>query len=233
MRERDIRLLCLGVLLVAALAVTSAACAQGSGGVVYLVTYIDVTPKAVVSGAAVLERYRAATHAQAGSQRADVLQEMARPDRFAILETWSGKLALDAHDRAPTTIKFRQDLGEIESGPYDERICRSLSFLRGKGENGPGSIFVLTHVDVAPDHVEEFLALIKDMSAATAHEGGNVRYQVLQQTERLNHFTVAEQWANGEALEAHAMATHTHGFRARLQPMIGALYDQRLYRKSG
>lgn len=46
---------------------------------------------------------------------------------------------------------------------------------------------------------------------------------------RANYFTVAEEWASKKALDAHSVAAHTRAFRERLSPMVGALYDERIY----
>ena len=221
------------ILAVAILAATSAESVREPGTALYIATYVEVMPNAIASGAALLEQYRAATRAQAGNQRTEVLQEISRRNRFAILEVWSTESTLSAHDTAQSTAHFRERLPAIQNAPYDERICRALYIASGEGESGAATIYVLTHVDVTPDHREEFLVMARDMSIETAKEGGNLRYQVLQQSNRLNHFTVVEAWSSREALEAHAMAAHTRAFRARLQPMVGALYDERFYRKSG
>jgi len=59
----------------------------------------------------------------------------------------------------------------------------------------------------------------------SAKEPGNMRFVVAQQTGRPNHFTVSEIWA-----DAHRAAAQTRHFRDMLGPMLGALYDQRIYR---
>ena len=221
------------IFAVAILAATSAESVHEPSTAIYIATYVEVMPNAIASGAALLEQYRAATRAQAGNQHTEVLQEIARPNRFAILDVWSTESTLSAHDTAHSTVHFRARLPAIQNAPYDERVCRALYIARGEGESGAATIYVLTHVDVTPDHREEFLVMARDMSIETAKEDGNLRYQVLQQSNRLNHFTVVEEWSSREALEAHAMAAHTRAFRTRLQPMVGALYDERFYKKSG
>jgi len=220
------------VLAMAILAATSAESAHEPSSAVYVATYVEVMPNAVGAGAALLEQYHEATRAQAGNQRTEALQEIARPNRFALVEVWSTESTLNAHDTAPSTAHFRERLTAIQDAPPDERICRALDTGRGTGEGGAATIYVLTHVDVTPDHQEEFLGMAKDMSIETIKEDGNLGYRVLQQRSRLNHFTVVEEWSSREALEAHATAAHTRAFRARLQPMQGALYDERFYRKS-
>ena len=73
------------------------------------------------------------------------------------------------------------------------------------------------------------MAALKAMSEDTVNDAGNIRYEVLQQANRGNHFTVVEAWADHKALDAHAMAAHTRAFRNKLAPIAGALYDERLY----
>jgi hypothetical protein len=60
--------------------------AHAQGSAVPLAVYVDVMPNAVDSAVALLERYRDASHKQAGNLRFDLLHEIARPNRFAILE---------------------------------------------------------------------------------------------------------------------------------------------------
>src|SRR2546430_905190 len=62
-----------------------------------------------------------------------------------------------------------------------------------------------------------------------SRDAGTLRYEIVQQTNRPNHFTVIEIWASREALDAHGMAPHVREFRDRLAPMSGALYDERFY----
>jgi quinol monooxygenase YgiN len=219
------------ILTMAILAATSAESAHAQGGAVPLAIYVDVMPNAVDSGAALLERYRDASRKQAGNLRFDLLHEIARPNRFAILEVWTNEAALNGHEKAASTLRARDQLKTIQSAPYDKRVGRGLYIGRGKGKSGPGAIYVLTHVDVTPDHESDALALLKAMSVDTANDDGNISYEVLQQANRLNHFTVVEEWTSSKALDEHAMAAHTRAFRQQLLPMEGALYDERFYKK--
>jgi quinol monooxygenase YgiN len=204
--------------------------AYAQDNAVYLVTYIEVMPNAVASGAALLERYSDASRKEIGNLSFDVLHEMARPERLAILEVWKDKAALDGHDKAASTLHFRDRLNEIQGAPYDERILSGL-YLGPVKDDKPGAIYVLTHVDVVPQHLNDGLALLRAMSVDTAKDNGNISYEVLQQANRLNHFTVVEEWTSKQTLDAHAMSPHTRAFRERLLPLAGALYDERFYKK--
>jgi quinol monooxygenase YgiN len=218
--------------LVAAAAILAAMLghsAHAQGSAVYLATYVDVMPNAVKSGAALLKQYRDAGRKEDGNLRFDVFQEIARPNRFAILETWRDKAALDAHAKTASTAQFHDKLIAVENAPYDERINNGLYVGQG-GRVNASAIYVMTHVDVIPAGKDDCVAALKAMSVDTAKDPGNVVYQVLQQANRPNHFTVVEAWMDRKALDAHAMAAHTRAFRQKLSPVAGALYDERFYK---
>jgi quinol monooxygenase YgiN len=211
----------------------AAATAHAQDGGVYVVTYVDVMPNSVASGATLLKQYREASRKEDGSMRVDVLQEIARPNRFAIVELWKDKPARDAHAAAASTGQFRDKLKAIANAPYDERINNGLYVGSAQSKPAKGAVYVVTHVDVVPPSKDDCMAILKGMSADTPKDAGNLRYDVLQQPNRLNHFTVVETWSNRKALDGHAMADHTRAFRQKLAPMAGALYDERFYQELG
>jgi quinol monooxygenase YgiN len=59
--------------------------------------------------------------------------------------------------------------------------------------------------------------------------GGNLRYDVLQQTSRTNHFQVVELWQDQKSNDAHEASAPNKTYRAKVGAMQGALYDQRWY----
>jgi quinol monooxygenase YgiN len=223
------RLIFRGILANAILTAMLAQPAHAQDSAVYLATYIEVMPNAADSGAALLERYRDASRKEDGNLRFDTLHEIARANRFAILEVWKDGAALEGHDKAAATLDFRERLKAIQSAPPDERINSIVYGGPVKGENRAGTIFVLTHVDVMPVHKDDCLALLRAMSIDISKDSGNIDYEVLQQENRGNHFTVVEEWMSRKTLDAHTMAEHTRAFRERLSPMVGALYDERFY----
>jgi quinol monooxygenase YgiN len=211
-----------------AAALVPAAHAQNSAA--YLATYVEVMPNAVGSGATLLKQYRDLSFKEDGNLRVDVLQEIERPNRFVIVEAWRDKAALEAHAQTASTLQFRDKLKAIADAPYDERINNGLYIGQGKNESQSGAIYVVTHVDVIPPGKDDAMAALKAMSADTANDPGNISYEVLQQANRPNHFTVVEAWTNRKAVDSHAMAEHTRAFRAKLAPVAGALYDERIYK---
>ena len=89
---------------------------------------------------------------------------------------------------------------------------------------------VVTHVDVIPPRKEDGLAAVRQLGDSGRASTGNVRFEVVQQTNRANHFTVIEIWKDAKAVEAHSMAEATRQFRDKLGPMSGALYDERMFK---
>jgi len=222
-----LRLIC--VLAILASGPTQSVQAQGSA--VYLSTYVELMPNAVSSAEALLRRYSNSSRTQPGNLQFDVLHEIARPSRFAILEAWADEAALESHERAASTLHFRDRLEAVQNAPSDKRVGRRLYLGRAESENRAGAIYVLTHVDITPTHLDDGLTLLKDMTVDTAKDYGVISYQVLQQADPANHFTVFEEWTSKKVLDAHAEAAHTREFRKTLLPLQGGLYDERMYDK--
>jgi autoinducer 2-degrading protein len=218
------------LLRIGIVAASFAPSAHAQSGAVYLATYVDVMPNAADASRDTFDRYRNASRKEDGNLRFDVLRETGRTNRFAIIEVWSDKAALDAHAKAASTAQFRDTLKAIQNAPYDERTNNGLYVGPAKSEGRAGTVYVVTHVDVIPLGKDECLGLLKAMSIDTPKDTGNISYEVLQQANRANHFTVIEAWRDKKALDSHAMAAHTRSFRESLSPIAGALYDERFYK---
>lgn len=198
---------------------------------VYSVIYVEVIPTASAEGGTLLRRYRAATRPEDGNLRCEVLQRIGRPNQFAILEAWRDQPSFEALGRGASSTDMRKKIASIRNAPTDERVHTALSVgpIASSPAPSAGAVYVLTHVDVIPPRKDDGVAAVKQLAAASRAAAGNVRFEVVQQTTRPNHFTVAEIWANANAAEAHSMATATRQFRDDLAPMTGALYDERMY----
>ena len=197
----------------------------------FVVTYVEVLPDETETAAGLLATYRDAGRNEGGNLSLTVLSEVGRPTRFALLETWDNKASWQAHESGPRSREFHASFETIAAAPPDERI---LSGLRvGTDASRPGTLYVLTHVDVAPQYAESAVALLRTLFDATRNEDGNAAHEVLRQTNRANHFTTVEQWRDEQARASHLAAEHTREFRQKLSPMMGALYDERIYRVVG
>jgi quinol monooxygenase YgiN len=218
------------LLSAAILAATFAQFAHAQSSAIYVTTYVEVMVNAITPGISLLEAYRNTSRQHDGNLRVSVLQEIGRPNRFAIVEAWGDPGALDAHAKAASTAQFRDRLKVIETAPYDERINNALGAGRGKSAGGPGTVYVVTHVDVLPAGKDDCIAALKAMAFESAADTGNISYDAFEQANRGNHFTVIEAWANKEAFDAHVAAAHTRAFREKIASYIGAPYDDRLYK---
>jgi len=186
-------------------------------------------PTATAEGGALLRRYRTATRTEDGNLRCEVVQRIGQPHQFAVIEVWRDQKAFEAHGKGASSTDARAGIAAIRNAPTDERVHTGLSVGPIASTPAGGAVYVLTHVDVIPPRKDDGVAAVKQLAADSRTGTGNVRFEVVQQTNRPNHFTVVEIWANPKAIEAHSMATATRQFRDKLAAMTGALYDERMY----
>jgi quinol monooxygenase YgiN len=200
-----------------------------SDAAVYVVSYLEVMPPSAGEAAALLRQYREASHTDEGYVRLEVLQQSGRPDHFAIVELWKDQKTCEAHARAAHTRQFHEQLRPLRVSPYDERSHTGLAMGSTLATRVEGATYVVVHADAIPPAKDEAVALLKQLAEASRQDDGGVRFEVLQQSSRPNHFTLVEIWKDQKACEAHAMAAHTRQFREKFQPLSGSLYDERLY----
>jgi len=198
-------------------------------GPVYSVIYVEVMPTATAEGSTLLRRYRTATGTEDGNLRCEVVQRIGQLHQFAILEVWRDQKAFEAHGKGASSTDMRGKIAAIRNAPTDERVHTGLSVGPIAATPAPGAVYVVTHVDVIPPRKDDGVAAVKQLADGGRTGQGNVRFEVVQQTNRPNHFTVVEIWANPKAVEAHSMAAATRQFRDKLASMTGALYDERMY----
>jgi quinol monooxygenase YgiN len=106
---------------------------------------------------------------------------------------------------------------------------KAISVTAGAAPAGKGAVYVITHVDVTPNFKDATIDMLKAFAEGTRKEPGAERYEVLQQNNRANHFTVTEIWKDQAALTNHTVTGPAKEFREKLGPMSGALYDDRRY----
>jgi quinol monooxygenase YgiN len=202
--------------------------AAAAAGPVYVVTYFDVMPNNALKAVALLRQFAAATRKEAGNTEFTVLQEIARPGRFALVEAWKDKTAYDAHGAA--TKALADKLQPIFLAPLDARVFLPLATAGASSDaDRTKSIFVLTHVDVFPAGKDEVTAMVKALAEDSRKDPGAQRIDAVVWDGHANHFHLIEAWSDRKSLEAHLAADHTKAFRAKLVPFEGALYDERFY----
>ena len=211
-------------------AMTQMASAQGAAAPIHVATYVEVASASDKDGAKLLKQYRDATRKENGNMRAEVAQEIGRGNRFVVLEIWKDQAAFEAHGKSAGTGTFRDKLKAIQDAPYDERVHNSLNVGPNDPVTAKRAVFVASHVDVPPPRKDELIAALNPLADASRKGDGNVRFEVVQQTSRPNHFTVIEAWKDHKAYDARGSAAPQRQFRDKLGPMLGALYDERIYR---
>jgi quinol monooxygenase YgiN len=198
----------------------------------FVVTYIDVAPTGAAQAANLLKEAAAASRKESGNIRYEILRRIGDASvEFAILEVWSDTKAFQQHSAGTAIKEFREKLKPLQVGYYDERPSLGMMLGPVTAAGGSGAVYVLTHVDIAGQNNRDTAnELLRQMSEGGRKETGAERIEVWQQANRLNHFTVNEVWKDAAARDAHVLAPSTKALRERLGPMIGALYDDRVYR---
>ena len=190
----------------------------------FTATYIEGIEGAAQPIAAQLRDYRAALTAAAA--RLDVLERRDPVNHFLVLAVWPAPEVHEEHVERSAELERR--LERHLAAPTDTRLHNALSVAATRASSA-GSVVVATHVDVVPQHKDAAVEALRQLAHNSRGHDGNLRFDVWQQTNRPNHFTVVESWAHINALARHGSAAETRGFRAALAPMSGALYDERLY----
>jgi quinol monooxygenase YgiN len=90
-------------------------------------------------------------------------------------------------------------------------------------------LYVVTHVDLMPNYISDGTPLLVKFASDSRKEKGVVRFELLQEPGRKNHFTIVSVWDNQAAFDAHLEADQTRQFREKLQPMLGGPLDERFH----
>ncbi len=197
-------------------------------GSIYIVTYLEVAPASASAVAGALRRWSGASSKSNGNLRLDVLKRTAPANQFALVSVWKDQASFEANrDAAHSRDGFAGLDADLITG-VDTRVHNAL--IGGPDSTrGNGSVFVVTHIDVPPPNKDPCIALLEVQVAASRKDSGCVRFEVFQQADRPNHFSVVEAWADRASFDAHIVAGHSRDFRKKLTPLSGGLYDERLY----
>jgi quinol monooxygenase YgiN len=89
---------------------------------IYVVTHVDVLPTEAAAGTKILQLYAAESRKDKGAVRVEVYIQISRINHFSVVEVWQNRQALEAHEAAPHTKKFREQIDPLLGSPYDERL---------------------------------------------------------------------------------------------------------------
>jgi quinol monooxygenase YgiN len=215
------------LMLATAMLLGAAAVAQEA--IVYGATYVEVAPSATSQALTLLKALGAASRKEDGNLRFQVVQERERPNRFVVIEAWKDQAAFEGHRKGKAYAEFNEKLTPMRNAPPDERVHNALVAAPNLPGSGRAAIWLVTHVDVPPPSKDACIAELKTLTEASRKDAGNLMFEVVQQTNRPNHFTVVEVWKDAKAFDQHGSAEHTRRFRANLGPMLGAPYEDRIY----
>ena len=254
-------------LVLLALATTSTADTKLNDGTVlsdspaWIVTYIEVAVDTADEAAVLIAAQSVASRKDKGSLYFEGLQRVAQDNHFVVLEAWTGPDARAEHAAAVHTQSFRKALQPLLYAPYDERPHVGLVTIEPQEipKADKATIFVLTHADLIPP--EQFAPcnrrpdpdgpcgndLLTNLAKASRKHDGNLRFDVLTQSNRGNHMTVVEMWGSSASQAAHQTHLDKKNFRDELagieagsgvsadpqfvlNMMTGSLGDGRLYR---
>jgi quinol monooxygenase YgiN len=197
----------------------------------YVVTYVEFKPADTTAGRRLLDDLASQGRASVGVIRFDVLQQVDRRNFFALFEIWSSAQTFAAFKSASATQAILTQLAPLLAAPLDERdgnlLAGTVNRRRSHAESR--QIFVITHVDIDPQFVDQALPVLDAFVSDSASDPGVQTFALLSQSPTANHFQLIEVFASHQAFDAHASAQHTLDFRNDLQPFIGAPYDERLY----
>jgi quinol monooxygenase YgiN len=196
---------------------------------VYVVGYLDVVVASKAQAIKLLRQYRVSCAREDGNLRCEAAERMEQQNEFVILEVWKDQKSYQAHAAGPGK-QLLDTLKPMLGSPYDQRVQIGFSVLPPQAPPSGRVVYVVTHVDIIPPRINESTPLLTQMAELGRKDGGNLRVEVLQQTDRSNHFSIVEIWTNKRQLEYHQAQPHTIQFRNAIAPLMGGLYDERLFK---
>jgi hypothetical protein len=221
-------------IIIFGMTMTSASFAQESNanaGSAYIVSYFEVNPQNSLLVVKLLKQLSLQSSKEKGNQRFEVLQQMDRPDHFAVLEAWISQDALTAHQNLISTTNFKENLKPLLRSTYDERPHTALEVGPvSPSQKNKNDLYAITHVDIVPTLKEQGVTLVKNITKVSRGDFGQSRYEALTQNSRPNHMTIVEIWSSKASNDAHQISEHKKEFRASLSTMSGSLYDERFYK---
>ncbi|MCU1306596.1 MAG: antibiotic biosynthesis monooxygenase [Acidobacteriaceae bacterium] len=222
------RLVLVFLLLAALSSFTGTAMAQAQPQQ-FVIVYVEFKSADTKAGSEVLEALAAQAENSSGVIRFDVLQQVDRPNFFALFEIWTNAQTFAAFQNSSAAVQTQ--LTPLLEAPLDQRPGNLLTGTVNPRDQHAQTrqIFVITHVDVDPQNVPQAQPLLDTFVSDSLNDPGAETFALLSQTPTTNHFQLIETFANLKAFEAHVSEQHTVDFRTNIDPLLGAPYDERLY----
>jgi quinol monooxygenase YgiN len=193
-----------------------------------VLTFFDVRVEMRGHAANVL-RQEAEAVGEHPSQQTIVLQETARPDRFAALERQVLDLSsADGRDSATLSMGIVEDL----IAPPDQRFTREFEDISTSTKpriDGSANLYVITNLDIAASNLPQAELALHNLASAERQINGNRGVEILRQANHANHFNLISAWTGEAPFHAFAASVRALHFRQTIAPLLGSPYDERLY----
>jgi quinol monooxygenase YgiN len=193
----------------------------------HAVSYVEVVNSNAARSTAIaaLKAYQTGAKGQDGFLGFESFEQDGKPGHFVFIETWRDLSAFDK--RSPDLQKQLVDaLQPTRISDLDRRPYKTLHVAASTPPTRD-TVYVISHVDASP--ATGVAMMLQRLAEASRREEQNLRFDVLQHTQRANHFTVIEAWRDRKAHDAHAAAAHTKQYRDEFGPMAGSPLDERLF----
>ena len=200
----------------------------------YDLVFMEVMPQDVPKAVALLRTATDEARQSAGNIGFVSLQRYEIPTQFAMIGVWKDHASLLAYQSAPGTQKFLAALAPLLIAPYDERPhaavwtepARDRKVLSSHDRN---MVIVLTHIDMFAINKPVGLKLLSALYPPSRKQQGNLAFDVLNQSSRLNHFSLFQAWTNLAAFNDYVEEIYVRKFRDAEIKIGGSLYDQRIF----
>lgn len=193
-----------------------------------VVAYVEVVPAVADEIERGMRQWREEARRLPGCARFEAARRVSPGHHFVMLASWTDRAHFDMACKSAHSDAIRTGLGPHLIAGVDNRIHAAL--IGGSdAPRGSAGVLVVTHVDVPPPNKDACIGLLEVLVEASRREKECCGFEVMQQADRPNHFTVVERWTSSADQAAHMLSAHTRAFRHALTPLSGALYDERIY----
>ncbi|MDR5733937.1 hypothetical protein QCE47_16575 [Caballeronia sp. LZ025] len=105
----------------------------------------------------------------------------------------------------------------------------SVAPIEGPQREPNRAVYAVVHVDIDPDTLHAALPLLRSFLADAKKDGALANVDLLEQAGAENHFTLVEVLPSTQAYNAFVERHYVKTLRSRLQPLLGAPFDERLH----
>ena len=205
---------------------------DSNAGLEPVLTFVEVRVEMRGHAANVLrQQANAAREHPTSSRRIVMMQEIARPERFAVLER-EAPAVLTADGGRPLAVT--EGIADDLIAPPDQRLGREfdeIATTHGARVDERANFYVITHVDIAASNLTRVETALHDLAAAARQSNGNLGFEILQQINHPNHFNLVSAWLGEAPFRVFAASAGAREFRQTVAPLLGSPYDERLFRR--